>query len=482
LNHTNELTILQINDTHAYLDLHPELFWEKDGFTYRMAGGYARLATLIKRASADRPGKTLLLDNGDTLHGTYPAVATKGQALVPILNRLGLESMTAHWEFAYGPEELKQRAAELNYPILALNVKQKETNEPFFPAHAVKTIGGIQVGIIGLASNIVDKTMPESFSRGLSFATGREELPAAIEALKDREKVDLVILLSHLGFPQDMLLLSEVPGVDVCLSGHTHNRLYRPVKQGRTLVIQSGSHGSFLGRLDLVLEDRKVVDYRHELITVEESIEPDPEIGELVRQAAEPYRFELSEVVGETLMPVDRGLNLETTMDNLLLLAIQESTGAQLAFSNGWRYGAPILPGQITLNDLYNIIPMDPPLSTVELTGAEVLEMLEENLEHTYSGQPFRQMGGYVKRTLGLKVYFRVENPRGERIQKIFVGGEEVKADRVYQAVFVTEQGVPAKYGMNRVQHEICAIQSLKDFLARHSPVNIDLFNTFVLV
>jgi sulfur-oxidizing protein SoxB len=171
--------------------------------------------------------------------------------LIPILNSLGLDAMAAHWEFAYGPATLKQRAAELSYPMLAINVYDQATKERLFPPYNVKEIGGLRIGLVGIASNIVDKTMPPSYSEGLQFTLGREELPPIIDVLRTQEKVDLVILISHLGFPQDMKLLSEVQGIDICLSGHTHNRLHRPVLQGQALVIQSGCHGSFLGRLDM---------------------------------------------------------------------------------------------------------------------------------------------------------------------------------------------------------------------------------------
>ncbi len=138
----------------------------------------------------------------------------------------------------------------LNYPMLAINVYNKETGKLIFPPYIVKEITGLKIGLIGIASNIVDKSMPPSYSEGLYFTLGREELPPIIDILRHKEKVDLVILISHLGFPQDMKLLSEVQDVDVCLSGHTHNRLYRPALQGKTIIIQSGCHGSFLGRLD----------------------------------------------------------------------------------------------------------------------------------------------------------------------------------------------------------------------------------------
>jgi 2',3'-cyclic-nucleotide 2'-phosphodiesterase (5'-nucleotidase family) len=279
-----------------------------------------------------------------------------------------------------------------------------------------------------------------------------------------------------------MKLLSEVQGIDVCLSGHTHNRLYKPVLKGKTIVIQSGCHGSFLGRLDLKIVDGQIVDYQHRLIEVEATIQPDPILDKLIGQVLAPYKNYLSEVVGETATALNRGTTLESTMDNFLLQAILESTGAQLAFSNGWRYGAPIVPGQITLNDLYNIIPMNPLITTVELTGEEIKSMLEENLERTFSCDPYNQMGGYVKRCLGLNVYFKIENPSGHRIQKLFAGDEEVQPQKYYTAAFVTMQGVPQKYGHKRENQIVRIIDSLRTYLKRHNPIYAELRGTFVIV
>ncbi|MDD2308785.1 MAG: bifunctional metallophosphatase/5'-nucleotidase [Desulfuromonadaceae bacterium] len=476
------LTVIQLNDSHAYFDLHQEVFWLGGQALYRPAGGYARIATIVKQIRAESRGDTLFCDCGDTLQGTHPAQSTQGEAMIPVLNSLGLDAMTAHWEFAYGPATFKQRAAELSYPMLAINVYDQTTKERLFPPYNVKEIGGLRIGTVGIASNIVGKTMPPSFSEGVEFTLGREELPPIIDVLRTQEKVDLIVLISHLGFSQDMKLLSEVEGIDVCLSGHTHNRLYKPALQGKTLIIQSGCHGSFLGRLDLEVERGRVVDYWHQLIEVEANITPDPEVDDLVRQAIAPYKEELSTVVGITATALNRATTLETTMDNFLLQALLESTGAQLAFSNGWRFGAPVIPGEVTVNDLYNMIPMNPPISTIELTGEEIVAMLEENLERTFARDPYDQMGGYVKRGLGFNAYIKIENPPGQRVQQLFVGDEELQPGRHYPAAFVTEQGVAHKYGRNRQHHTERSIEALRTYLTRHRPLRAELRGTFVAV
>lgn len=477
-----ELTILQLNDSHAYLEPHPEMFWERGDKVYRQAGGFARISGYLKQLREAKNGAVLALDCGDTFHGTYPAVDTKGEVMLPVLNALGLTAMTAHWEFAYGPEQFRKLTAQLNYPMLAINIYDKETDELAYEPYIVQEVNGMRIGIIGIACNIVDKTMPPHFSEGLCFTLGNEELPGYIRKLKKEEKADLIVLISHLGFPQNMKLLSEVPGVDVCLSSHTHYRTEQPARQGATIVLESGCHGSFLGRLDLTLEDGKITDFRHELVEVSDRLPEDEMVQELVQKAMVPYREQLGQHVGETTTALDRNTILESTMDNFLLQSMLAVTGAELAFSNGWRYGAPILPGPVTLNDLYNIIPMNPPIQTAELSGKELLHMLEDNLEKTFAPDAYRQLGGYVKRCMGLKAFIKIEAPKGNRIQRLFVNGEDLDLQRRYKAAFVTEQGVPEQYGGKRQQAGMKAIEAMRRYLENHSPVEVELLGTFTAV
>lgn len=479
---TKKITIVQMNDSHAYLQLHSELFWERGQAVYRPAGGYARIATLLKQIRAENPQQVLFLDGGDTFHGTYPALHSEGEVLVPIMNALSPAAMTAHWEFAYGPNRFKELSEHINYPVLAMNVYHQSTKERVFKPYEVIEMAGLRIGIAGIACNIVDKAMPSEFSEGVYFTNGLEELPEIVRTLRDHEKVDLVVMLSHMGFPQDMYLLENVPGVHVALSAHTHHRLEKPARQNGALVVQSGSHGSFITRLDLTLDDGHIIDYDHQLIEISQSIQPDQAVEEMVENALRPYRLKLEEVVGNTQVPLDRGLNLETTMDNFLLSALLNHTGADMAFSNGWRYGAPIVPGAITMNDLYNMVPMNPPVSTVEITGEELKNMLEKNLEHTFSRDPLNQMGGYVKRSLGIKAYIKVENPPLTRIQKLFVGEREVEAERVYRAAFITSQGVPPQIGENRQQHPEKIIDVMVDSLKDYELTEARLIGTFTLV
>ena len=459
-----QLTILQMNDTHSYLEAHPEVFYGPRGLELKQVGGFARIGGLVRQLRQDR--EVLFFDNGDTIHGTYEAVKTEGEIMIPILQQLGLEAMTFHWDIAYGPDRLQAIGAQLPYPILAGNVFRQADGELFMAPWILREAGGVKVGVIGLASNIIDKTMPPKYSEGLYTPTGAAELPGYIRDLKSAG-ADLILVLSHLGYPQDLELLRQVPGIELLLSGHTHNRTQEPVQVNGGWIIQSGSHGSFLGRLDLTVGDDGISQLHHELIPLTGEIPEDEGLKELIAEARRPYAGLSSEVVGETTVLLHRNTGLDSPMDNLLLQAIREAAGTELAFSNGWRYGVPIPPGPITIEDLYRIIPVDPPVSSVRMTGQEVRAMLEENLEHTYAKNSFDQMGGYLKRALGISAWIKLENPEGRRIQELFLAGETFDPQRIYHVAFVTGQGVPKKYGRDRRDLEISAIQALRDLLAK---------------
>lgn len=477
---SGSLTVLQINDTHGYLEPHPELVRQGAEATYPTLGGYARIAGLFQQVREERRGAVIALDNGDTLHGTHPAVTSKGEAFVPLLNALRLDGMTAHWEFAFGPAHLRALAKSLSYPLLAINCYEKESGRLVFPPSRVVERAGLRVGIVGIAATIVDKGMPPAFSEGIRFTLGRDELPGHIARLRREEDADLVLVLSHLGFPQDVRLASEVAGIDILLSGHTHNRLERPARTHGAVIIQSGCHGSFVGRLDLDVEAGAIARVAHRLIPIDETIAPDAEMQAMVDAVLAPHRDMLCEVVGRTRVGLNRNTVLEATMDNLLLDAIAEAAGTSLAFGNGWRYGAPIPPGPITRNDLWNMIPMNPPVSTVDVTGDELWTMMEENLERTFSADPYEQMGGFVKRCRGVNIYAKIENPAGQRIERFFVDGVPLDRDRTYTAAYVTTQAVPSRFGRNRRDLDVSAVEVLERHLRKHGEVGPSLRGTVV--
>jgi len=474
-----KLSIAYMNDVHGYLEPHAELLYREDGTEIvETAGGYARIASVVKDIRNNNPN-TLLFDGGDTFHGTLPVVESKGEALVPILNKLDFDAMLCHWDFAYGPVQLKKLAGKLGYPVLGINI-YNEDGSLFFQPYIVKEIEGLKIAVIGICSNIIDK-MPKHFSEGLRITDGVNELPHVIKQAKE-EGAEFIILLSHNGFPQDVELISKVTGINICLSAHTHNRLYEAVNINDTIIIQCGCHGSFVGHLSIDISNEKIIDYTYRLIPVDENIEPDAEVEQMVAAIMKPFKHLKDDKMGETENILHRFDTLNSTMDDFLLKAICAAADVRIGFSNGWRYGVPIAAGAISKWDLHNIIPMNPVVSIVELTGEEIKKMLEENLERTFACNPMKQMGGYVKRCLGISIKMRIENSKGHRIQQIFVGNEQLGKNNTYKVAFVTEQGVPKQLGINRTDLAVKAVDAMAEYLNQNPVYKTTPFHTFSLV
>ncbi|MGY8914258.1 MAG: bifunctional metallophosphatase/5'-nucleotidase, partial [Flavobacteriales bacterium] len=274
----------------------------------------------------------------------------------------------------------------------------------------------------------------------------------------------------------------KVDGIDICLSAHTHNRIYSSIEVNGARIIQCGCHGAFVGKFIIDFKEKEIIGYDYQLIKVDGSLPINTEVDKLVQNVLKPYQKIRTTVLGSTDEILHRYNATNSTMDNLLLRAIAYVTKTDIAFSNGWRYGAPIPIGDITENDLFNITPMNPPVSTVELTGAEIKEMLEENLERTFSNDPFGQMGGYVKRILGLQVNMRIENPTGHRIQEIYDQGSHLDFEKTYKVSFVTTQGVANKYGKNRKEHSQKAVEAMKTYLKEYPEFSPDQIKRYRLV
>jgi len=286
----------------------------------------------------------------------------------------------------------------------------------------------------------------------------------------------LVVVLSHTGFPQEVQLAKEVQGIDVLLSGHTHNRLAAPVQVGRTLMIQSGFSGSFLGRLDLEVRAGHVCGVSHELIEVAASIEDDAATKRVVDEQLEPFRKRLGEVVGQTATGLNRMTVLESTMDNLITDAYLALTGAEVAVSHGWRYGAPIPPGDITLGDLWQMIPTDPEIFTVPLTGRQIRQRLEASLESVYAPDPFDQKGGFVLRVSGLNAVVRLNNPKGTRVEHLDIAGQPYDPERTYTVAAAGEQEL--RDASPKELTATHAVEALRRYVEQHSPVSADLTHT----
>jgi len=469
-----ELTIIQQNDTHGYIETHPEFFWGFEKPQYRMAGGFARIACYVNTVKRER-ANVLYVDGGDLFHGTGPAVLSQGNTIVELINAMKPDVFVpGNWDFAYGAVQLQSLAEKVNCPTIAVNVHKQNSKDPFFSPYTIKEFQGFNVGIIGLTYPYVDQTMPDSFSNGLSFSLGLEELQIQIETLRNKLKVDLIIVVSHMGLPLDVKLSSIVRGIDIILSGHSHDRLTAPIVKDGCMIIQSGSSGSFLGRLDVSIDNGKITGAAHQLIPLyAEDFPEDQEILEMIEDNLKPYNSMLAEEIGVLKSPLHRMTLNEAPMDRLITDAYLSFIDADVSFSHGWRYGVPVLPGKICLKQMYQIIPTNPQLFELEIEGARLLQSLENNLEQVFSVDPFQQKGGYVLRSSNLMMAYKPYNPYGHRIQHIEINGKPLDPKKTYRVVGASDQ-IFKKHQTNRKILQMKAHDVIKAYFSLKKEVAID--------
>ena len=385
---------------------------------YGRVGGLAHMATLIKAFRAERPGNTLLIDNGDTWQGSYTSLKTRGEDMVKAMNALGVDVMTAHWEFSYGQDRVKELIEKLNFPFLAGNVRDVEWEEPVFESTATFERGGVKIAVIGQAFPYTPIANPRYMVPDWSFGI-KEEIIRENVAKARADGAELVVLASHNGFDVDRKLASRVDGIDVILTGHTHDAIPAVIKVDNTLMVASGSHGKFLARLDLDVKNGKVADYRFKMIPVfSDAIAPDPEIAALVNEIRAPHAKQLTKVLGRTESLLYRRGNINGTFDDLICQAIIEERDTQIAFSPGFRWGSSLPPGSdITSEDVYNQTAITYAKCTrTELTGEFIKLVLEDVADNLFNPDPYYQQGGDMVRTGGLGLDLNIAKPIGERI------------------------------------------------------------------
>ncbi|MEY3627064.1 MAG: Trifunctional nucleotide phosphoesterase protein YfkN precursor [Pseudomonadota bacterium] len=417
------------------------LDFERAAQRYGKVGGFAHLATLVKRLKANRPG-ALLLDGGDTWQGSGTALWTQGQDMVDACKLLGVDVMTGHWEFTLGMERVK-KIVEGDFAgrvdFIAQNIKTADFGDPVFKPSVMRQINGVPCAIIGQAFPYTPIANPRYFVADWEFGIQEQNLQAQVDDVRGKG-AQVVVLLSHNGMDVDLKLASRVRGIDAILGGHTHDGMPVPTlvsnPGGKTLVTNAGSNGKFLGVIDFDVKGGKVQDFRYRLLPVFSHLLPaDPAMQALIDQARAPYLSKLQEPLGVTDGLLYRRGNFNGTGDQLLVDALMAVQDAEIAFSPGFRWGTTLLSGQtITREWLLDMTATTYSYATVTpMSGDMIKTILEDVGDNLFNPDPYYQQGGDMVRVGGLQFSCDPTAPMGKRISDMRLKGQLIDPTKQYK-------------------------------------------------
>jgi S-sulfosulfanyl-L-cysteine sulfohydrolase len=425
---------------------HTYLNFERSARQYGKVGGFAHLTTLVKQLKASRNG-ALLLDGGDTWQGSATSLWTNAQDMVEAAKLLGVDVMTAHWEFTYGEKrvleiiekDFAKTSTFKGIDFIAQNVKTKDFEDAVFKPYVMKEMNGVTFAIIGQAFPYTPIANPSWQVPSWTFGIQEQELQKQVNEARAKG-AQAVVLLSHNGMDVDLKLATRVTGIDAILGGHTHDGVPVPtmVKNagGQTLVTNAGSNGKFIGVLDLDVRDKKVIAVHYKLLPVFANLIPaDKEMDALITKLREPYKGKLAEKLAITDGTLYRRSNFNGTFDQLILDALMDVRGAEIAFSPGFRWGTSLLSGQaITREHLMDQTAITYPWTTLSnMTGETIKSVLEDVADNLFNPDPYYQQGGDMVRVGGLQYTMDINAKAGSRISDMRLGGKTIESGKTYK-------------------------------------------------
>ncbi len=496
---TQRLTILHTADIHGQLDVHDEFFWEDGRAVFKKRGGFATLRTMVSQIRKETEGTVLLVDGGDLFHGSAVAAFSEGMAIVSLVNQLGYDLiLPGNWEVVYGKTAMIRDFRAYTAAKVCANMFHDGSagQRLLFPPYQIFNLGGLRIGFIGYNDPFTGTRQSPAYSRGIGFTQPEASLARYVRILKEQRGCALVFVLAHLGLSQQFHLANQpsARGVDYVLGGDTHERTHEPLQGRYARVAEPGAFGSFLGRLDLVLENGRVQEERYQLLEVDPVRYPeDGEMRAMVTAAKAPYQPELSRVLGRTTTPLLRYYILETPLDNLITDALQWRFGTDLVVSNGFRFCPPLVPGPdgsaaVTREYLWSALPVDSVVKTGQVTGTQIRDWLERELENVFAEEAAHRFGGWFVRFKGMTVRFRIQASMGSRLEAVSIGGRALEADRVYTMLACEREGDPDDVlcRLRRVADPRRLDSKLHDvlieYLAHASPVSPDIEGRAVAV
>jgi S-sulfosulfanyl-L-cysteine sulfohydrolase len=462
------ITILFTADIHGQLFTHDEFFWEHGKPVYRKRGGLAVLKTMIDHYRKQNP-YTILIDGGDYFHGSALASLTEGEALIPIMNALQYDLiLPGNWEVVYKKEKMLYDMGHVNAAKICANMWHQTNDnmngELIYQPYWIKYMAGEKIGFIGYTDPLIPKRQSPAYSEGIRFAHPEVNVARYIKLLQDVEGCTMIFLVTHMGLVQQVGLSdkSDVKGADFILGADTHERLREPIIGKYSKVVECGAFGSFLGKLDLFVEKGKLKDYRYELLDVDpEEFKPDLSMLALIDKLYTPYQQELQRVIGYTKTPLVRYFVLETPMDNMITDAIMWKYKPDVALSNGFRFCQPLaIPSHqkeaaITKEFLWSMLPVDSDARRGLVTGKQLWDWLEKELENAFAKKPEKRFGGWFVRFSGMEVNFTIGKESGKRLNWVKIGDAPIDMKKEYTIVACEREGDP--------DDMLCRIEEVKN-------------------
>ena len=463
-----KITLLYTSDIHAQLHTHDEFFWENNKPVYKRRGGMAVLKTMITTLKKKNPSNTIVLDGGDYFHGHAIASKTEGEALIPIFNDMGYDLMLpGNWEVVYKKKKMLFDMGHAHAAKICANMWHQtndETNgELIYQPYWIKVINGIKIGFIGYTDHLIPKRQSPAYSAGIRFEHAEKNVARYVAHLREVEDCSIVLLVTHMGLAQQVGLGNNpvCTGVDFILGADTHERVRIPIECKYTKVIECGAFGSFLGKLELTVENKKIKSYKYDLLDADPAIyKPDPALAKMIDTLSKPFDTELKKVIGTTTSPLVRYFVLETPMDNLITDAILWKFNPDIALSNGFRFCQPLAidsksgKAEITKEFLWNMLPVDSEAKKGIITGSQLWNWLEKELENAFAKNPSKRFGGWFVRFSGMQVNFTINNEMGKRVNWVKIGNQSLDRDKEYSIVACEREGDP--------NDTLCRIENVK--------------------
>jgi 2',3'-cyclic-nucleotide 2'-phosphodiesterase (5'-nucleotidase family) len=484
------VTFLQTTDVHCQLHAHDELFWENNQLTFRKTGGYAHLATALDVLKKENPENTITIDTGDMFQGSMLSVKTTGQAFVPLLNALNYDMyLPGNWEVVYYKKNMQKLMGGLLAPKVCANMYHDlgdgKKGELIFQPYQIVHRLGVKIGILGYTDPLVPLRQSPLYSKGIIYTKPEENLKQYVELLKEQEQCDFVIILSHLGLSQQIALGNhpDCKGVDYIFGADTHERVRKPIQAEYSKIVEPGAFGSFVGRLDLKVENGTIISEKYELIEVNPQKFPAKKaILDIVEQIEKPYKEEINKVLGYSTVPLYRNFVVENTIDTMIVDALKWKVNADVVLSNGFRFCPPRTAGKdgkvaITEGYLYDMLPVDSTIRTAKATGQQIMEWLEKELQNVFAQDASKRFGGWLIRFKGMQVEFKAFERVGHRVQKVTISGQPIDLTKNYTMCACERDGDPDDMlcrmkGVKEGTNTAFTLHSMmKEYLQKFSPI-----------